>query len=226
MSGELDEVRRRTALYLTGALRPDEEQALEARLLADPSLGERLGIGAQIARLYRLIEPEEVVAESPTPPWWFDRRVVIWTACALVALALALIWTGWGWRVAADRVELLEARSEHGLLEAASSTQGAVLEAGSGGMAGVSIGEFATRVDLRVLLHAPRFNVFRATLMRSDGVTVFVADRLQRDSNGHLNLSFNSSAVPPGSYDVVIEGVTYRGEHVPLGRARFNLVRG
>jgi hypothetical protein len=221
MSADLDETRARTARYVAGDLPLADAQRLEAEFQADPTLGARMGIHVRLERLYRLLENDPT--PEPRPLWWQDRRVAVGAAAAMMALLAAVTYTGVRWNISADRVAMLEARTERGLLEAATITSHAVLDTDTKKTHVIRVAGQATRVDMKLALRTTRFNVFRATLTRTDGVTVFVADRLQRDSNGQLGLSFNTSAVPPDTYAVTIEGLTYRGDREPVARAQFRL---
>ena len=42
-----------------------------------------------------------------------------------------------------------------------------------------------------------------------------ILHNLVKDSNGHLRIALNSSALGPGNYQFTIEGLTWRGETVP-----------
>ena len=223
MTAEHAELRDRAARYITGSLPPAEAQQLEARFRADPQLGEQLGIGLRLARLYRLLEIDR--APEPEPPRWQSPRVLLGGAIAVAVLALALVLVAWRWSIASDLADQLEARIEHGLLQPASETHRLLLDPESGKAARLLVGDGATRVDLQVLIRSDRFNVFRVTLARSDGATALVANRLQRDSNGHLGLSFNTSVLPPDDYRVIVEGINYRGETSRLARASFQVER-
>ncbi len=46
---------------------------------------------------------------------------------------------------------------------------------------------------------------------------------LLRDSNGNLRLALNSSMLPPGGYEMRVEGLTWRGEAVPLRRVALTM---
>jgi hypothetical protein len=46
---------------------------------------------------------------------------------------------------------------------------------------------------------------------------------VQKDSNGHLRLSLNSSALGPGVYDVTIHGLDWRGASSPAAWASFEV---
>jgi hypothetical protein len=42
-----------------------------------------------------------------------------------------------------------------------------------------------------------------------------VLHNVQKDSNGHVRVAFNTSALGPGNYQFSIEGLTWRGEARP-----------
>jgi hypothetical protein len=42
-----------------------------------------------------------------------------------------------------------------------------------------------------------------------------VLHNVMKDSNGHLHLALNSSALGPGNYQFTIEGLTWSGEPEP-----------
>ena len=62
---------------------------------------------------------------------------------------------------------------------------------------------------------------------RDDALTteqVAVLTNLARDSNGHLRIALNSSALGPGDYDIAFEGLDWRGTAAPQAWARFTIV--
>ena len=59
------------------------------------------------------------------------------------------------------------------------------------------------------------FRAFRVTIDRIDQGRVAIMHNLVKDSNGHLRIALNSSALGPGNYQLTIEGLTWRGETVP-----------
>lgn len=221
MTAELDAMRDRTARYIAGTLPLAEARQLESEFQADPALGERLGIHIRLGRIMNLLEGDG--RPEAKPPFWHDQRVAIGAAVAFAVLLVGLIYTTARWNVAADRVAILVQRTEQGLLEAASTTRRVVIDAESRRTTVVSTGLQAARVDLKLLVKTKRFEVFSVTVERTDGVSVLTADRMQRDSNGHLNLSLNTSAVPAGTYTIVIDGVTYLGKHVPVARPQLEI---
>lgn len=66
---------------------------------------------------------------------------------------------------------------------------------------------------------------FRITIDRVDQGRFAVLTNLARDSNGHLRIAFNTSALGPGDYQVTIEGMNWRGAPAPQAWARFTVTR-
>jgi hypothetical protein len=66
--------------------------------------------------------------------------------------------------------------------------------------------------DMKVDMAWSKFTVFRVTIDRVDQGRVAVLDHMQKDSNGHLRLALNSSALGPGQYQVLVEGLDWRGD--------------
>jgi hypothetical protein len=67
------------------------------------------------------------------------------------------------------------------------------------------------------------YSNFRVMIDRVDQGRVLVLSNLARDSNGHLRVSLNSSAVGPGQYSVTLEGLDWRGSPVPQAWASFSV---
>ncbi|MBK6673071.1 MAG: hypothetical protein IPG49_06110 [Proteobacteria bacterium] len=67
------------------------------------------------------------------------------------------------------------------------------------------------------------YSNFRVTFDRVDQGRVTVLSNLSRDSNGHLRIALNSSAVGPGQYAVTLEGLDWRGSPVPQAWASFSV---
>ena len=57
--------------------------------------------------------------------------------------------------------------------------------------------------------------MFRVTIDRIDQGRVAVLGNLAKDSNGHLHIALNSSALGPGNYQLTIEGVSWCGDPEP-----------
>lgn len=69
--------------------------------------------------------------------------------------------------------------------------------------------------DLLLDLSRSPYHEYRVTIDRIGEGRVAIINHLAKDSNGHLDIAFNSSALGPGDYLFTIEGLTWRGSPVP-----------
>ena len=72
-------------------------------------------------------------------------------------------------------------------------------------------------VDLRIAMAYAHANRFRMTVDKRDQGRALVIDNIARDSNGDLRISFNSSALAGGEYDVRIDELPVAGTPVAVG---------
>ena len=70
-----------------------------------------------------------------------------------------------------------------------------------------------------------KFSLFNITIDRVDQGRVAVLNHMQKDSNGHLRLALNSSALGPGQYLVSVEGLDWRGDPTPEAWFSFAVAR-
>jgi phage replication-related protein YjqB (UPF0714/DUF867 family) len=140
-------------------------------------------------------------------------------------LILALVFAVWRLGVAGDRYEMLEKRAADGFLQAPSSTRTVKLDQRETRRVSIDGGGFPQRVDLLVNAASKRYARFRVTLLRNDGTLILHADRMIRDSNNDLKLSFNTSILPNGEYRIRVEGYARNGELERLSEAQM-LVSG
>ncbi len=89
--------------------------------------------------------------------------------------------------------------------EAASNSPAVVI--GGGGAAQL--------VDFKIDETRSAYKTFRITIDRIDQGRVAVLHNLVKDSNGHLRIALNSSALGPGNYQLAIEGLSWRGDPEP-----------
>ena len=88
----------------------------------------------------------------------------------------------------------------------------------------VTIGGADTEMaDFKYDVSWSNYSNFRVMIDRVDQGRVAVLSNLARDSNGHLRVSLNSSAVGPGQYSVTLEGLDWRGSPVPQAWASFSV---
>ena len=90
----------------------------------------------------------------------------------------------------------------------------------------VTIGGTETEMaDFKFNVSWSSYSNFRATIDRVDQGRVVVVNNLARDSNGHLRIALNSSALGPGKYQLALEGLDWRGNPVPQAWASFAVSR-
>ena len=92
--------------------------------------------------------------------------------------------------------------------------------------AGLSVtigGPDTEMADFKFDVSWSNYSNFRVTFDRVDQGRVTVLSNLSRDSNGHLRIALNSSAVGPGQYAVTLEGLDWRGSPVPQAWASFSV---
>ena len=79
--------------------------------------------------------------------------------------------------------------------------------------------------ELKLDLSWSRYTTFRVLIDRVDQGRFAVLSNLQRDSNGQLRVSFNSSALGPGDYQLTVEGLDWHGLAEPQGWATISVSR-
>jgi hypothetical protein len=70
-------------------------------------------------------------------------------------------------------------------------------------------------VDFKIDESRSAYRSFRVTIDRIDQGRVAVISNLDKDSNGHLRIALNSSALGPGNYQLTLEGLDWRGQPQP-----------
>jgi hypothetical protein len=148
-----------------------------------------------------------------------EHKVVVGTSTALVVLLVALVWVAWRWDVAEDRLEMLEQRAAAGFLQAPSSTRSLRIDLRAPRQVAIDGGGFPQRIDLLINARTRQFARFRVSLVRADGTLLVHADQMVRDSNNDLRLSFNTSMLPDGRYEIRVEGYARGGRRERFGEA-------
>ncbi|MGD9597888.1 MAG: hypothetical protein AB7G76_01340 [Steroidobacteraceae bacterium] len=209
--------------YLAGRLPPRGAVEFEHFCAAHPELLDSLGLAERVHAGLRLLD----AGGKPSPweqkqrPVWEKPPVLIGFAVLVVILlgaaaALALKVGDRGAKIAA-----LEQRIVDQPLAPATSTRTIKLVPARGGPThkpAVTVGggpvQFA---DLKIDLAWSKYSNFRITIDRENQGRVAVLHNIEKDSNGHVRIAFNTSALGPGNYDFTIQGLTWRGE--PVGQA-------
>src|SRR5262249_20671132 len=118
-----------------------------------------------------------------------------------------------------QKITQLQKQTAERPLDAATSTRSIRLvpsrEGASNSPAVVIGGGAAELVDLKIDETHSAYKTFRITIDRRDQGRVAVLHNLMKDSNGHLRIALNSSALGPGNYQLTIEGLSWRGDPEP-----------
>jgi len=150
--------------------------------------------------------------------------VLAGAAGLILLLVIALCWTIYRWNIAEDRFAMLERQAAEGFIQPPSSTLTVRIDPRAARGADVDAGGLPRRIDLRISTKTDRYELFRVSLLRADGTAVLHAERLARDSNDDLRISFNSTLLPNGHYRIRIEGHTWRGQLQKVAEAQMQVV--
>jgi hypothetical protein len=207
--------------YLSGRLPLKGATDFERFCKDNPKVLDELGLPERVNAGLRLLEA------SGKPEPWQEKSQRAWTkpqfVLALVGVVLLL---GVGLAVVASddsakgqRIAKLEKQSTERPLDPATNTRIIRLvpshEAASNTPAVVIGGGPAQLVDFKIDETRSAYKTFRITIDRIDQGRVAVLHNLVKDSNGHLRIALNSSALGPGNYQLTIEGLSWRGDPEP-----------
>ncbi|HEY1283514.1 MAG TPA: hypothetical protein VGE96_03455 [Steroidobacteraceae bacterium] len=207
--------------YISGRLPLKGATDFERFCRDNPALLDELGLPERVNAGLRLLE-----AAGKPEPWtsepkklWEKPQIVFGLAGATLALliGLGLVWGQSSAKGA--RIEKLQRQIAEQPLEPATSTRTIRLlpnYKGGSNTPAVIIGKGETQLaDLKLDLSRSDYKAFRITIDRIDQGRVMVLHNVQKDSNGHVRVAFNTSALGPGNYQFSIEGLTWRGEARP-----------
>jgi hypothetical protein len=208
--------------YLSGKLPIKAATDFERYCKDHPDLLDEMGLPERVNAGLRLLE-----ASGKPEPWqeasrplWQQPAVTIGSAAlaALLALVLAVVAASSAGKTH-KILDLQRQVSERTLDPAASTRVIRLLPNRSSATNTPAIvvggGAEAMLADLRIDESRSPYREFRVTIDRIDQGRVMVIDNLSKDSNGHLRIALNSSALGPGNYLFTIEGLTMRLEPQP-----------
>lgn len=207
--------------YLSGRLPLKSATEFERFCRDNPEILDELGLPERVNAGLRLLD----ASGKPEPwqenkqPFWQKAQVTIGLAAAVIVLAGALWYSMNNSAAQAQRITKLQSQAAERPLDPATSTREIRLlpsrEGGSNTPAITIGGGAAQLVDFKIDESRSPYKVFRVTIDRIDQGRVAVISDLGKDSNGHLRIALNSSALGPGNYQLTIEGLTWRGEAEP-----------
>jgi hypothetical protein len=187
-----------------------------AEILDQIGLPERVNAGLRLLEAAGKPEPWQEAAR----PGWQKPQVTMVLAIAVVVLGMALAGVVATNSSKSHRIaELQKQNSERALDPATSTREIRLLPSRSGASNSPAItlggGGNAQLADLKIDESRSPYHVFRVTIDRIDQGRVAVISNLEKDSNGHLRIALNSSALGPGNYQLTLEGLDWRGQPQP-----------
>ena len=204
--------------YLSGKLPLKGALDFERFCRDNPQTLIAMGMSDRISQGLRLLEASgqpEPWASKPIPA--YQKPAVIATLAALAGtLLIASLMLLFAGNEKNTRIAVLEDEIKSQPLLPAQSTHTFTLHPSRSGppsAAMATTGNAGTEMaDMKVDMAWSKSTVFRVTIERVDQGRVAVLDHMQKDSNGHLRLALNSSALGPGQYQVLVEGLDWRGD--------------
>jgi hypothetical protein len=207
--------------YLSGRLPLKGATDFERFCRENPDVLDELGLPERVNAGLRLLE----ASGKPEPwqevkqPFWQKPHMTIGLAVAVVLLAGGLWFSTNDGSSKASQIKKLQSQASERPLDPATSTREVRLlpsrEGGSNTPAITIGGGAAQLVDFKIDESRSPYKIFRVTIDRIDQGRVAVISDLAKDSNGHLRIALNSSALGPGNYQLTIEGLTWRGDAEP-----------
>ena len=186
-------------------------------LLDDIGLPERVNAGLRLLEASGKPEPWQ---EAARPPWQ-KPQVMLTLAAAVASFALALAIVIAGSLSKSHRIAELQKQATERALDPATSRREIRLlpsRSGASNTPAIIIGGSASGAqlaDFKIDESRSPYHTFRVTIDRIDQGRVGVINNLAKDSNGHLRIALNSSALGPGNYQLTLEGLDWRSEPQP-----------
>ncbi|HEV3182960.1 MAG TPA: hypothetical protein VGY90_09100 [Steroidobacteraceae bacterium] len=187
-----------------------------AEMLDQIGLPERVNAGLRLLEAAGKPEPWQEASR----PVWQKPQVTLVLAVAVVVLGMALAGIGASNSSKSHRIaELQKQNTERALDPATSTREIRLLPSRSGASNSPAIiiggGSSTQLVDLKIDESRSPYHAFRITIDRIDQGRVAVINNIDKDSNGHLRIALNSSALGPGNYQLTLEGLDWRGQPQP-----------
>src|SRR6266853_1811590 len=207
--------------YLSGRLPLKGATDFESFCHQHPELLDEIGLTDRVHAGVRLLEASgkpEPWQEAARPLWHRPQLIPGLTAAVLV-LGAALAMVAVGSSAKSHRITALQKQAFERALDPATSTREIRLlpsRSGASNTPAITIGGGSTQLaDFKIDESRSPYHSFRVTIDRIDQGRVAVITNLTKDSNGHLRMALNSSALGPGNYQLTIEGIGWRGDPEP-----------
>ena len=207
--------------YLAGRLPLRGQLDFERFCLEHPELLDELKLAERLNRGMRLLEAggrTEVLDPKEKP--WQKTNVLIGAAAFVFVLFIALVVAVS--KYAGERATITDLKQQliAGPLKPPDQLRTVLVRPDRvpSERAQVSVfgGTHPELVEVKVDVSFALQSAFRVTVDKKDQARVGTIERMLRDSNGQLKFTFNTSGVTPGLYRFHIEGITLRGETIPV----------
>jgi hypothetical protein len=207
--------------YLSGKLPIKGATEFERFCTANPELLDELGLPERVNAALRLLEAggkPEPWREEPRKFWEKPYLAIGLGAATFVLLIATAVLARSNSQKTVTIASLSQQVAEQPLDPATTTRTIRLLPSREGASTtpAVVIGGGQTQLA-QLLLDMTRspYKEFRVTIDRIDQGRVAIINNLGKDSNGHLRIALNSSALGPGNYEFTIEGLTWRGDPEP-----------
>jgi hypothetical protein len=215
--------------YLAGRLPLKGAQDFERYCRQHPELLDEISLTERVHAALRLLE-----AGGLTPPWetqpkrWWEKLPTLIAAAALaLLLAIALLVTASRLSSREHTIASLEHKLSDRALDPAVSTRSVPItpsRVGEPAQSQAAIGGGTTEMaELKIDMSWTQYAIYRVIIDRVDQGRVGTIYNAIRDSSGVLHLGLNSSALGPGDYLLSIQGLTWRGDPVPIAWTRITV---
>ena len=217
--------------YLSGRLPLKGATDFERFCHQHPELLDEIGLPERVNAGLRLLE-----ASGKPEPWqqaarpvWQKPQAILGLAAAVLLLGVALAIVAAGSAAKSHRITALQKQAFERALDPATSTREIRLlpsRSGASNTPAITIGGGSVQLaDFKIDESRSPYHSFRVTIDRIDQGRVGVITNLAKDSNGHLRIALNSSALGPGNYQLTIEGLSWRGDPEPDSWITIGIVR-
>jgi hypothetical protein len=207
--------------YLSGRLPLRGATEFEQFVSKHPEILDEIGLPERVNAGLRLLEASgkpEPWQEAPRPAWQKPQVTLALAAIAAVLAVALMVVAGTGASKNHKIAELTKQAVEQPLDPATSTREIRLMPSRSGASnaPAITIGSGGAQLaDFKIDESRSPYHIFRVTIDRIDQGRVGVITNLVKDSNGHLRIALNSTALGPGNYQLTIEGLNWRGDPEP-----------
>lgn len=210
--------------YLENKLPFKGARDLENWCRANPEYLDELKLSERAQTSLKLLEAsgQPLDLSEPRPPWWKTIYFLI-GLCVVTALSLIAFWVVLG-KYVLLRGELEDTRNlvnRGPLVQPATMRE---LRVSPDRVPGINRARIVVSraapllMDVHIDLgYTDKLEQFRLFVDKQDQGRALILNDLLKDSNGELRMTFNSTGLAAGIYNVRIEALPFRGNPVPIG---------